>query len=265
MERRRFVAGVTSFASLAAATTGCLGISDSDSRPAAYTGVLPTRATEGFDRIDTETVRGHPALDVDEYSAPRAFEGVPGVRMEDIRSVVAFGERRATGVATGGFDVPEVSAALVSEGYSENDGGRYRLFENDGVAVALNDRRCIRSALGTDVVRETADVIRGKGTTAADADGDFSALADALGGGTFLTGTLQDIGGPEVARGRSIEVREGSETARVTFVRLYRAAGVAANSTETVNETARKTVRGPVAEADGRAVRVTGEVDVDRL
>lgn len=265
MERRRFVAGLASVAAVTTAATGCLNTSDSDGGPS-YVELLPPAATDGFDRIDLDGVRGHGALNVEDYSAPRLFDRLPGIDTEDIGSVVVFGERRATGVATGDFDVSEVSTELASEGYVEGDGGEeYRLFQKDRATVALGEETCVRSALGTEAVREVVEVPQGEATAAVDADEDFSVLVDALGDGTFVTGALNDVGGPEVARGKSVDVERGSETAQVTFVRVYRTADVAFNSTETVNETARKTVRGPVAETDGRSVRVTGEVSVDSL
>ena len=268
MKRRRFLASLLT-ATASACTTGCAGSTETDGA-SLYPERLPRSATSGFDHHDIDVIRAHEALDVLDYAAPRLFARLPGVALEDIEEAAAFGRRRGTAVATGVFDVDDATEALESKGFVEA-GGRngYRMFENRageggvGVAVALDETACVRSSVGVETVRDTVEVLEDDAPTVTDTNDDLALLVDRLGDGTFVTGAAD--GGAVAARGKSVEAEAGDPTARVTLVRVFRTAAEAANRTATLNTTAAERVRSPVAETDGRAVRVIGEVNVSRL
>jgi hypothetical protein len=265
MERRRFVALLSA---ALCASAGCVGPTGKDGSPA-RPGSLPQDATAGFGYVDLGDVRAHEALEIYDYAPVRAFGGTPGVRVGEVEEAIAFGERRGTAVAAGRFDASRASTALESDGFTGSGGTNgYTVFEkNDGTAVAVDADSCVRSVRGPSAVRRTVEAVGGDAVTAVDSDDDFAALSDAVGdgdGGTFVTGSV--VGdGPVVALGERVDVEPKDTTARVTLVRVFRTEGEAANRTATANATAKRRIRGPVAEADGRTVRVTGEVGVDRL
>lgn len=267
MKRRRFVASVLS-ATASVYATGCVGSTETDGA-SQYPERLPRSATAGFDHHDLDVIRAHDSLDVLDYAAPRLFDRLPGVALENVEEATAFGRRRGTAVATGVFDVEDASEALESGGFVEA-GERYghRLFEDrsgdGGVAVALNATACVRSSVGVETVRDTVDILEDDAPTAADTNDDLGLLVDELGNGAFVTGVV-DGGGAVAARGKSVEVEAGEPTARVTLVRVFRTAAEAANRTATLNETAAERIHRPVAETDGRTIRVVGEVNVSRL
>jgi len=261
MERRRFVVSLLSVA--LAAGAGCLG-SEGGEAARLYAGSLPPSAASGFDHHDVARVREHEALDALDYAAPRAVFETPGVAEDDVETAVSFGDRRATVVAKGGFDASAVAESAPDAGYTETDADGW-LFEKDGTAFGVDGSVCVVSSLGAVAVREALDALDGRATTA-DSDADFTALVDELADGTFVTGSVVDGARTgEVGRGKKVDVRPGEETAEVTLVRLYATSSVASNATQTANETARRALGATSAEADGRVVRVTGTVPVDRL